>query len=323
MKFLVTGGLGFIGHNIVSTLESLGHEVVIIDWKCTYGIIPDDELDYLVNERLSKISTKRISYNSICNAKVVQMLLDEFNPDVVIHTASFPRQKVVNSDPQLGSRVMIEGLLTLLEYSVAFGVKKFVHLSSSMVYGDFVDNIAEDSMCNPIGSYGIMKLCGEWLIKDYCKNSDLKYTIIRPSAVYGPLDVEDRVVAKFLTNAMRGNVLKVNGANEKLDFTYVDDLVHGIVDASTSTISNNKTYNMSGGLAISIRECAELVQRIVGKGSIEVVERNLQYPSRGQLNISSAANDLGYHPSTSLEQGLRMYYEWLQNSPFWSSKTIS
>jgi len=178
MKFLVTGGLGFIGHNIVSKLESLGHEVVILDLKTNYGIIPETELDYLIEQRQSKIKTTHISYNSISNRKVVQMLLDNTNFDVVIHTASFPRQKVVNTNPQLGSRVMIEGLLNLLEYSVMFGVKKFVHLSSSMVYGDFDDYISEDSVCNPIGTYGILKLSGEWLVKDYCKNTDLKLTPI-------------------------------------------------------------------------------------------------------------------------------------------------
>lgn len=320
MKFLVTGGLGFIGHNIVSKLESLGHEVMILDLKTTYNIIPESELDYLLNLRQNKIKTTYISTNSICNKKVVQMLLDEYTPDVVIHTASFPRQKVVNTNPQLGSRVMIEGLLNLLEYSVMFGVKKFVHLSSSMVYGDFDDYVAEDNVCNPIGQYGIMKLTGEWLVKDYCKNTDLKYTIIRPSAVYGPLDVNDRVVSKFLTSALNGEDLIVNGFNEKLDFTYVDDLVDGIVSASTTDISNNKTYNMSGGNASTIYECAELIRELVGNNNnIVIKDKNNQYPSRGALNIVKAVLELKYNPNTDLKTGLTKYHEWLiQNPTLWA-----
>jgi len=320
MKFLVTGGLGFIGHNIVSKLESLGHEVVILDLKTNYGIIPETELDYLIEQRQSKIKTTHISYNSISNRKVVQMLLDNTNFDVVIHTASFPRQKVVNTNPQLGSRVMIEGLLNLLEYSVMFGVKKFVHLSSSMVYGDFDDYISEDSVCNPIGTYGILKLSGEWLVKDYCKNTDLKYTIIRPSAVYGPLDVNDRVVSKFLTSALNGEDLIVNGVDEKLDFTYVDDLVDGIVSASTTDISNNKTYNMSGGNASTIYECAELIRELVGNNNnIVIKDKNNQYPSRGALNIVKAVLELKYNPNTDLKTGLTKYHEWLiQNPTLWA-----
>jgi len=89
-----------------------------------------------------------------------------YQPHTVIHLASFPRQKVVNANPQWGSRTMSEGLLNLLEYSRKHGVKKFVYISSSMVYGDFQDQVREDAPCRPQGQYGIMKLAGEWLVRD-------------------------------------------------------------------------------------------------------------------------------------------------------------
>ena len=79
-----------------------------------------------------------------------------------------------------------------------------------MVYGDFKDYVTEDAVCRPQGQYGIMKLAGEWLVRDY-QRKGIDHTIFRPSAVYGPLDVEDRVISKFLLTAMRGGVLKVNG----------------------------------------------------------------------------------------------------------------
>ena len=105
-----------------------------------------------------------------------------------------------------------------------------------MVYGDFTDQVTEDAPCRPQGQYGIMKLAGEWLVRDYTRSTGMAHTIIRPSAVYGPLDVEDRVIAKFMLTAMRGGVLKVNGREETLDFTYVDDAADGIVAAA---LSNN------------------------------------------------------------------------------------
>jgi UDP-glucose 4-epimerase len=110
-----------------------------------------------------------------------------------------------------------------------------------MVYGDFKDDVTEDAECQPQGQYGILKLAGEWFVKDYARRTNLAYTIIRPSAVYGPLDVEDRVISKFILNAMRGIPLKVNGAGETLDFTYVDDAADGIVAAALSDRTDNKT----------------------------------------------------------------------------------
>jgi len=123
-------------------------------------------------------------------------------------------------------------------------IKRFAYASSSMVYGDFTNFVTEDAVCRPQGQYGIMKLAGEWLVKDYSRKSGLEYTIFRPSAVYGPLDVEDRVISKFLLTAMRGGVLKVNGVNETLDFTFVDDAADGIVAATLSDNTVNKTYNI-------------------------------------------------------------------------------
>ena len=134
MKILVTGGLGFIGHNVVRVLESFRHECAIIDNKSDYGIVPENELDYLMLERLCRIKTRDITIADI--EKPFDESIFE-NVDIVVHLASFPRQKIVNTNPQWGSRVMSEGLLNLLEMSVRHKIKKFVYVSSSMVYGNF------------------------------------------------------------------------------------------------------------------------------------------------------------------------------------------
>jgi nucleoside-diphosphate-sugar epimerase len=178
MKILVTGGLGLIGHNVVHRLEKLGHEVVIVDTQTNYGIIPVDEVKYLITERSKKIK-KSLAYKyDICDHRNIEWLFAGQKFDAVIHMASFPRQKVVNNDPVWGSRVMSEGLLNLLENSKRFEVKKFVYISSSMVYGDFTDDVTEDALCNPQGQYGIMKLAGEWLVKDYSRRNYFNHTII-------------------------------------------------------------------------------------------------------------------------------------------------
>lgn len=321
MNILVTGGLGLIGHHVVNKLESLGHDVVITDTRTTYGIIPQDEIDYLMNERLKKIKTNYI-YKIDISGDNIDWLIQKHQPEIIIHMASFPRQKVVNANPGWGARVMMEGLMNLCEAAKKHKTSKFLYISSSMVYGDFTDDVVEDYNCKPQGQYGIMKLAGEHIVKDYSRRNCFNHTIIRPSAVYGPLDVEDRVIAKFMLTAMRDGTLKVNGASETLDFTYVEDAADGIVAAALSNNTNNKTYNITKSHSRSLLDAANLAVKIAGKGTIEVKDKDADFPSRGALNIDAARRDFGYDPKVDVEEGFQKYYEWLSSSPFWSSKTV-
>jgi nucleoside-diphosphate-sugar epimerase len=320
MRILVTGGLGLIGHNIVNKLESLGHEITIVDNKTSYGLIPADELNYLMNERIKKIKTKDIFNADITDYYALDEIINDDKPEIIIHLASFPRQKVVNVNPRAGSRTMSEGLINLLELAKKHKVRRFVYISSSMVYGDFTDDVTEDAICKPQGQYGIMKLAGEWLVKDYTRSCNLEHTIIRPSAVYGPLDVEDRVISKFILSALRGQTLKVNGVNETLDFTYVDDAAEGIVAATLSENAINKTYNITKSHSRTLKYAAELAVNLAGKGSIEIKDKDADFPSRGSLNIAAARNDFNFDPKVDVEEGFKIYYDWIINSPYWSKK---
>lgn len=321
MNILVTGGCGLIGHNVVDRLQRSNHTVSIIDNKTNYGIIPQSEIDYLMEERMKKIHSRVYGAN-IESEQMVNLIIEETKPEVIVHCASFPRQKVVNANPAWGSRVMSEGMINLLESAKKHGVRRFVYISSSMVYGDFTDQVTEDAVCSPQGQYGIMKLAGEWLVKDYARRTGMEYVIIRPSAVYGPLDVEDRVVAKFMLTAMRGGTLRVNGAGETLDFTYVDDAADGIVAAALEVGAANDTYNITKSHSVSLLQAAQMVVGIVGKGSIQVKDKDADFPSRGALNIDRARRVLGFDPKVDVEEGFRAYYHWLNNSVYWSPKTV-
>jgi UDP-glucose 4-epimerase len=321
-NFLVTGGHGLIGHNVVQRLQARDETVSVIDNHTTYGIIPQAEMDYLIGERLKKITDHTYYNQCITDSYEIDHIVEKEQPNVIIHCASFPRQKVVNANPAHGADVMMRGLINLLESAKKHGVERFVYISSSMVYGDFEDQVLEDDACAPQGQYGIMKLAGEWLVKDYARRTGMEYVIIRPSAVYGPLDVEDRVVAKFMLSAMRDNTLRVNGASETLDFTYVDDAADGIVAAATRIMAKNNTYNITKSHSVTLLEAAEMIVEIVGKGKIEVKDKDADFPSRGALNIDRARTILGYDPKVDVEEGFQKYYEWLSNSVYWSPKTV-
>jgi nucleoside-diphosphate-sugar epimerase len=321
MKIFITGAAGFIGHNVVRFLENQGIECFGVDNRTNYGFIPKDELEYLFKERMKRFRSTPL-VGDIRNTEDIKSRIGIFNCDTIIHLASFPRQKVVSQNPVLASEVMSTGLINLLEAAVTHKVKRFVYISSSMVYGDFESDVTEDASCNPIGQYGIMKYMGEQLVRDYARQYGFEYVIIRPSAVYGEYDVEDRVVSKFMLGAMRGDTLKVKGANEVLDFTYVEDAAMGIVQATLSENSANKIYNItrSAERQYTLKDAAELAIQITGKGKLEIQDRDLSFPKRGRLNITRAINDFGYDPKVNVEEGFRRYYEWFQRSYYWQKK---
>lgn len=316
LNILVTGGLGFIGHEVVRCLQE-EHAVTVVDSLTNYGFIPNEELKALFDERKSRLQCQ-FKIADIRNYEYFKRLIDITLPDVIIHLASFPRQKVVLEDPRTASEVMSTGLINLLEASKD-KISKFVYVSSSMVYGNFNDMVSETQKCEPRGQYAIMKYMGEKLVADYGKH--FEYTIVRPSAVYGSRDVEDRVLSKFMMGCLRGETITVKGAEEVLDFTYVTDTAKGIALASTKSC-NYDIYNITRcqDTPISLKLAAETVSNLVGQGKIKIADRDLNFPSRGRLSIERARNDLGYDPQIDFEKGCLLYLEWIKNSEYWNEK---
>jgi nucleoside-diphosphate-sugar epimerase len=125
-----------------------------------------------------------------------------------------------------------------------------------------------------------------------------------------------------MLTAMRGNTLKVNGESETLDFTYVDDAADGIVAAATRIMCRNMVFNITKSHSVTLLEAAEMIVKIVGKGTIEVRDKDADFPSRGALNIDRARTILGFDPKVDVEQGFNEYFKWLSGSLYWSPKTV-
>lgn len=321
MTILVTGGSGFIGHNVVAELERRGEQCVIIDNQTDYNVVPEDKMAALHEARLKKMNPVELHVNHLYQTTIIDWLLSNHSIKTIIHLAACPRQAVVTANPYGGANIMIGDLIGTLEAAVRNKVERFVFVSSSMVYGNFDSGIREEAECKPTNLYGILKLTGEQIVKDYAKRHGFSYVIIRPSAVYGELDVCDRAVAKFLTQAIKNDVLNVNGANEILDFTHVSDTTQGIVLAALSDAAKNSVYNItrSDSREHTLLAGAELAIMIAGGGTINIREKQADFPSRGNLNIYRAQLELGYSPQVNIEQGFQKYYEWLKANPvFWS-----
>jgi len=314
MKILVTGGKGFIGSKIVEMLSNDGHTVTVVDNHDTYGIMTKQELDKLYEWRTRNWKSENVSMipGDILD-RLVCLKAFSHNPEIVIHLATYPRAKIVDEDPILGIPKVINTTTNLLWHSSKWNIKKFVYISSSMVYGDFVDGTKEDANTKPKNIYGEAKLTGERMVKLFAKRDELNYNIIRPSGVYGPGDMPDRVVSKFFEKAMSNKTITLHNGENKVDFTYRQDAARGIILAALSSVAN-VSFNITAGNATSLRTLAEKIIDITGSDSdIEDIGNHKLYPMRGTLDISRAKDLLEYEPQFTLDQGLKSYYDWLQN----------
>jgi nucleoside-diphosphate-sugar epimerase len=264
----------------------------------------------------------------ICDRRAVaEFFKRHLDADAVIHLASFPRQKVVNLNPVRGADVMCSALVNLLEQTSKCHIKKFVYISSSMVYGDFSDGVTEDAVCKPLGQYAILKYQGEKLVEDYTRRGHFDHVIVRPSAVYGEWDVEDRVVSKFMMAAMRGESIRINGSDEVLDFTHVEDAAQGIVLAATNPAAANQIFNItrSADAACTLGAVAGIIMHQVGitdrgVSGTDVHDRDPNFPSRGRLCIDKARNLLDYNPKIDVFEGFARYHNWFQGSTYWQQR---
>jgi len=314
MKILVTGGKGFIGSKIVEMLSKDGHKVTVVDNHDTYGIMTKQELDKLYKWRTRNWIAENISMipGDILD-RLICLKAFSHNPEIVIHLATYPRAKIVDDDPIVGIPKVINTTTNMLWHAEKWAVKKFVYISSSMVYGDFVDGTKEDGKTKPKNIYGEAKLTGERMVKLFAKRDGLNYSIVRPSGVYGPGDMPDRVVSKFFEKAMKNETITLHNGDNKVDFTYRKDAARGIILSALSSVAN-VSFNITAGNATSLRTLAETIIKITGsKSDIEDIGDHKLYPMRGTLDISRAKDLLDYKPEYTLEQGLNSYYEWLQN----------
>jgi nucleoside-diphosphate-sugar epimerase len=275
----------------------------------------------LTTEELRKIHQWRqrnwapqvLRYRGTVTSQDTLLRVFSHKPDVVIHLASYPRAKLVNNNPLKGVNNIIDGTINLLQHCKNFRTKRFVFVSSSMIYGHFEDGVKENARTKPINIYGEAKLAAERFCKHFQQFSDVEYTIARPSGVYGPGDIPDRVVTKFFDQAINNQTITVHKGINKVDFTYVTDAAEGIIKCALHPGAANLSFNISSGEGHSLESVANHIKNIAdSKSEILVDGRNNLYPSRGGLDISRARDILGYDPQVSLLKGLNNYYDWVQ-----------
>ena len=326
-KILLVGGCGFIGHNLALKLKNIGHNPIVLDSLSINNILslPDEDIK---NKKLySSILNNRIDLLKSNNIKLiiqdardyhkVSTLYKEINPDLIIQLAAVSHANKSNKDPH----TTFDHSFRTLENTLDFAKLNKIHviyMSSSMVYGDFnSQDVDENYNCKPMGIYGTLKYSGELLIKAYNQIFDLPYTIIRPSALYGERCVSRRVGQIFIENAIQNLEITINGdGNEKLDFTYIDDLISGISECCSNKNAINETFNLTFGNSRKINELISVLKSEFSEVKVNYSKREKFMPERGTLKIEKAKKLLGYNPVNPIEKGYIDYIKWYKN--FWS-----
>ena len=325
-RIALVGGAGFIGHSLALQLKELGAEVEVIDGLSVNNLLhytglppgsPNRELYIkIIQQRLSKLQAAEVPVH-VQDARdyhALSLTLDKVKPQVVVHLAAIAHATKSNKDPMSTFGHSLRTLENALDYARA-EAEHFVFFSSSMVYGNFREpEVSEDHPTDPIGIYGALKLAGEKIVIAYKQVFDLDYTIVRPSALYGPGCVSRRVSQIFIESALVGDKLRVDGdGDERLDFSYIGDVVDGVVRVIGHPAARNEAFNITTGGSRTLRELIDIVREHFPEVEVEYVERDALRPYRGTLKIDKARKLIGYDPRTTLEDGLDRYVAWYRD----------
>jgi len=322
-KVVLVGGAGFIGHNLALELVRRGAAVEVIDSLQVNNLL-SLSADYsdafnralylrMLNERLDLLRAAGVELHpqDARDYHALSRIIAHAKPNVIVQLAAVSHANRSNKDPYSTFDHSLRTLENALD-AARGGCDHFIFLSSSMAYGNFLTpSVDEEHPLNPIGIYGALKVAGEKIVIAYNQVFGLPYTIVRPSALYGQRCVSRRVGQVFIENALRGVKLRVDGdGGERLDFTYIDDLVAGICLAIEKPAARNEIFNLTYGSSRPVGDLVEITKRYFPSVEVERVERDRLMPERGTLSVEKAKRLIGYQPAFPVEIGFPKYIEW-------------
>ena len=307
-KFLVTGGAGFIGSNIVGRLVKSGEEVIVLDNLC------EGELENLrgVMDKVTFIK------GDIRDEKDLDRALR--GVDFVLHQAALRSVPKSMTRPLEYNDVNVSGTLGLLMKAKAHNVKRVVFASSSSVYGErdkFPQK--ESDGTNPISPYATTKLLGEYYCRLFSNSFGLETVSLRYFNVFGPRQSLDSqyavVIPKFITSILNDESPPVHGdGKQERDFTYVDNVVEANIKAATVPGISGEIFNVACGTANNLLSIIEAINKILGKNVKPVFEPKRAGDVRKTLAYTAKLKaKLGIKGFISFEEGLKRTIEWFKN----------
>lgn len=349
MKILVTGAAGFIGANLVMQLLKRVSEVEIMGIDSLNDYYDPSIKDYRLAE-IDKIAKKisdskwKFVKGSIADKNLIDSLFAEFAPEIVVNLAAQAgvRYSITNPDAYIESNLI--GFYNILEAcrhsydNEAEGVKHLVYASSSSVYGSNkkVPYSTDDKVDNPVSLYAATKKSNELMAHAYSKLYDIPSTGLRFFTVYGPAGRPDMAYFGFTDKLLKGETIKVfNYGNCKRDFTYIDDIVEGVIRVMLKAPERRKgedglpippyaVYNIGNSNPENLLDFVQILQEeLVAAGVLSSdydfeAHKQLVAMQPGDVPVTYAdttplERDFGFRPSTPLRQGLRNFAQWYKS----------
>jgi nucleoside-diphosphate-sugar epimerase len=312
MKALVTGAAGFIGSHLTAALLDKGATVVGVDSFSDYyrRALKERNLDEnLRRERFTFVE-------AWIQEADLPGLLEEVTH--VFHLAAQAGvRKSWGKDFKTYTTNNVDATQMLLEACVGRPLTRFVHASSSSVYGDRAAiPMREDALPQPVSPYGVTKLAAEQLGHLYYVNFGVPTVAMRYFTVYGPRQRPDMAFNRFIRAAIKDEPITLYSDGEQTrDFTYVADAVAATIAAGERGVPGT-AYNIGGGSRVSMNDVVRIIERVVGH-PLKIAREDAQ---KGDMrdtyaDTSLARRDLGFAPKVSLEEGIQAEYRWLSSSP--------
>lgn len=322
---LVTGGAGFIGSSLSEELLRLGNKVIILD---NFNDYYDPSIkEKNINDVRNSIKKLNIPLDNLLVIKgdirdtiKLNEIFDE-HIDIVVHLAAMAGVRPSIEDPQLYYDVNINGTLNLLECCRKTGIKKFIFASSSSVYGNNkkVPFSEKDIVDYPISPYASTKKSGELLCHTYHHLYNISVACLRFFTVYGPRQRPDLAIHKFTKLILEGKEIPFFGdGSTSRDYTYIDDIVDGIVKTIAFIDSNPEIYevfNLGGDKTITLKRMVETIEIFSRKKALlKMMPMQPGDVDKTCADISHSNELLGYKPNTKFEDGIKKFIDWIGES---------
>lgn len=307
---LITGGAGFIGSHTAKRLAQEGHEVIIVDNFNKYydPVLKEARVRVLLGDAPHVLYREHIE-----DAEAMRRIFSRHTIDIVCHLAAQAGVRYAAEDPYAYGHTNLIGTLTLLEMAKEFHVQGVIFASSSSVYGaaDHYPTNEKDTIQHPISLYAATKSAGEQIAYSYHHLYHIPITCLRFFTVYGPWGRPDMALFLFTKGALEEMPIDVYGQGRMArDFTYIDDIVDGIIRAMEKNFPW-EVFNLGSGKLEELMDMITFVERYAGK-TVEKRFLDMQPGDvrRSLADITKAKTLLGWEPKTSLERGVERFIDW-------------